>query len=78
MSRHSGRLVWSHSIAQLGFPECPAYMTEPAYARLAFEPVCHVSVFYPIYWRAILGSLQLGVWHFWRSSHSFRISCPFL
>lgn len=44
MNRHSGRLVWSYAIAQLGFPECPSYMTESSYAHLAFEPVCHASL----------------------------------
>jgi hypothetical protein len=44
MNRNSGRLIWCRSIAQLDFPKCPAYMTEPAYAHVAFEPVCRVSI----------------------------------
>ena len=27
-----------------GLPECPAHLSEPAYANLAFFPYCHVRI----------------------------------
>jgi len=28
----------------MGMPECPPYLSEPAYANLAFDPHCHVRI----------------------------------
>jgi hypothetical protein len=39
------RTVWTSCLASIpNMPPCPSHLTEPQYARLAFENVCHVSV----------------------------------
>jgi hypothetical protein len=39
------RTVWTSTLASIpNMPPCPPHLTEPQYARLAFENVCHVSV----------------------------------
>jgi hypothetical protein len=46
MSR-SARSVWMRSFKNIdGLPSCPDGMTEPAWAHLAFEPVCDVCCAY--------------------------------
>jgi hypothetical protein len=52
MSR-SARSVWMRSFRNIdGLPSCPDDMTEPAWAHLAFEPVCDVCCAYVV----LLGS----------------------
>ena len=41
----SSKSVWIQARANVeGLPDCPLDMSEPAYASLAFEPYCHVSL----------------------------------
>ena len=45
MSRKTSVLSWKASRANVeGLPDCPEFLSEPAYANLAFSAVCHVSV----------------------------------
>jgi hypothetical protein len=40
----SSVFIWKAARANvLGFPECPQFMSEPAYANLAFDQHCHVG-----------------------------------
>lgn len=40
----SSRSVWIDSLSRLqDLPPCPSDLSEPAYARLAFEPNCDAS-----------------------------------
>jgi len=40
-----------------GLPDCPFDMTEPEYASLVFEPVCHVRQFIRCYSPLFLTSI---------------------
>ncbi|KAJ7122588.1 hypothetical protein C8R43DRAFT_817005, partial [Mycena crocata] len=43
LSRGRSRHIWRHAIGNVvGLPPCPRDMTELAYARLCFDPVCFV------------------------------------
>jgi hypothetical protein len=57
MSR-SARAIWIQALrAEPELPECPEGMTEPAWVKLVFESVCHVSQ-----WIITLGHwLTLGI-----------------
>jgi len=42
--RRSNAFIWRASRALVPkLPDCPADLSEPQYARLAFDPHCHVS-----------------------------------
>ena len=46
MSRNSASM-WKAARANVeGLPDCPAHLSEPAYANLAFFPYCHVRAAY--------------------------------
>ena len=55
--------VWKAALSREDVPECPSWMTEPAWASLLFEPVCQVS---PNHYRRryyLLILVRLVLWH---------------
>ena len=42
MSKKKAKGVWRAARGNVELPDCPAHLSEPAYANLAFVPYCHV------------------------------------
>ncbi|KAF9237383.1 hypothetical protein BU15DRAFT_48806 [Melanogaster broomeanus] len=41
LNRNKSLAFWKTAINNVGLPPCPDYISEPAYAHLAFVPLCH-------------------------------------